>query len=96
LTIHIHTFFSDAHNLCLLSGGLGLGAPDLGGLAFLYGALAPADGGGLGDGVLAEVGTVVALGGRVDNGGVGPAIVSRMFRLQVVSCISTKGAVDRG
>lgn len=63
------------HNLCLLSG-LGLGAPDLGRLVSLDGLLALADSGGAGNGVLAEVGAVVALGGGVDNGGVGPSLIS--------------------
>ena len=59
--------------LCRRSGGAGLGTPDLGGLALLDGLLALADGGGAGDGVLAEVGAVVAVGGRLDDGRVGLA-----------------------
>jgi hypothetical protein len=59
--------------LCRRSSGLGLSTPDLGGLALLDGLLRLADGGGAGDGVLAEIGAVVAVGGRLDDGGVGLA-----------------------
>ena len=53
-----------------LGGGRspGLGTPHFRGLALLHGLLALADGGGAGDGVLAQVGAVVAVGGRLDNG----------------------------
>lgn len=54
-------------------GLLGLGTPGLGGLVGLDGALALADSGGTGNGVLAEVWAVAALGGGVDDGGEGPA-----------------------
>jgi hypothetical protein len=68
------------HGLC---GGLGgllcLGAPQLLGGGGLDGLVGLADGGGAGNGVLAEVGAVVALGGGVDDGGVDPAMVSRCF-----------------
>jgi hypothetical protein len=56
--------------LCRRGSGLGLSTPDLGGLALLDGLLRLADGGGAGDGVLAEIGAVVAVGGRLDDGGV--------------------------
>jgi hypothetical protein len=66
-------FFS-MHNLCGGGGLLGLGAPELGGLVSLDNStLALADGRGAGNGVLAEVWAVVALGGGADNGGEGPA-----------------------
>lgn len=55
--------------LCLCAADL-LGGGSLDGLAGL------ADGGGAGNGVLAEVGAVVALGGRVDDGGVDPVTKS--------------------
>lgn len=65
---------SATHNLCLLSSsGLGLDTSGLRWLVSLDGLLALSDGRGPGDGVLAEVRTVVALGGRVDNGRVGLA-----------------------
>ena len=53
-------------DLCLSLGGLGLQcrlAPSLCGLVVLDCPLGSADSGGAGDGVLAEVGAVVALGG---------------------------------
>jgi hypothetical protein len=54
-------------------GGLeGLGTAQLGGGGGLDGLGGLADGGGAGDGVLTEVGAVVALGGGVDDGGVEP------------------------
>jgi hypothetical protein len=66
-----------SHDLC---GGLGgllcLGAPQLLGGGGLDGLAGLADGGGAGNGVLAEVGAVVALGGGVDDGGVDPVFVS--------------------
>lgn len=52
---------------------MGLGTPDLSGLALLDGLLRLADGGGASDGVLAEIGTVVAVGGRLNDGVVGLA-----------------------
>lgn len=61
------------NSLCRRSGGPGLGAPQLRGLALLNGLLRLADGRGAGDGVLAEVGAVVAVRGRVDDGLVGLA-----------------------
>jgi hypothetical protein len=63
---------SHSSHLCRRSSGLGLGASGLGGLVSLDGPLALADGGSAGDGVLAEVGAVVALGGRADDGSVCP------------------------
>lgn len=55
-------------------GGLeGLGTAQLGGGRGLDGLGGLADGRGAGDGVLTEVGAVVALGGGVDDGGVEPA-----------------------
>jgi hypothetical protein len=63
---------SSHYHLFRSSNRLGLGAPCLGGLVGLDGPLAVADGGGTGNGVLAEVGAVVALGGGVDDGGEGP------------------------
>jgi hypothetical protein len=63
-----------------LCGGLGgllcLGAPQLLGGGGLDGLAGLADGGGAGNGVLAEVGAVVALGGGVDDGGVDPESIS--------------------
>lgn len=73
-SIPIHTrldrFLKD---LCAGLGGLlGLLAPQLLCGGSLDGLVGLADGGGAGDGVLAEVGAVVALGGAVDDGGVDP------------------------
>jgi hypothetical protein len=63
---------SHSSHLCRRSSSLGLGASGLGGLVSLDGPLALADGGSAGDGVLAEVGAVVTLGGGADDGSVGP------------------------
>ena len=60
-------------HLCRRSSSLGLCTPGLGGLVSLDGPLAFTDGRGAGNGVLAEVGAVVALGGGVDDGSEGPA-----------------------
>jgi hypothetical protein len=70
---------SSHHHLCRCSGLLGLGASGLGGLVSLDGALALADSGSAGDGVLAEVWAVVALGGGVDDGSEGPAFCQFVF-----------------
>ena len=56
-----------------LNSLLCLGAAELLGGRSLDGLVGLADGGGAGNGVLAEVGAVVALGGGVDDGGVDPA-----------------------
>lgn len=81
------------HHLCSLSlrlggRGPGLGTPHFRGLALLHGLLALADGGGAGNGVLAEVGAVVAVGGRLDDGGVrlAGAPAGREARLLDVGC----------
>ncbi len=59
--------------LCARLGGLAcLGAADLGCGGGLDGLVGLADRRGAGDGVLAQVGAVAALGGRVDDGGVEP------------------------
>lgn len=60
------------HNLRALSNSLCLRTPSLARFVSLDGPLALADSGSAGDGVFAEVGAVVALGGGVDDGGVGP------------------------
>jgi hypothetical protein len=68
-----------SHNHLCRGISLGLYAPGLGGLVSLDGPLALADGRGAGNGVLAEVGAVVALGGGVDDGGEGPMRHQRLF-----------------
>jgi hypothetical protein len=55
------------------SGGPGLSTPQLRRLLLLHGLLALADGRGAGNGLAAEIWAVAALGGAVDDGGVGPA-----------------------
>lgn len=68
-----HTL-DDCRALCAGLGSLlCLLAPQLGGGGGLDGLAGLADGGGAGNGVLAEVGAVAALGGAVDDGGVDPA-----------------------
>jgi hypothetical protein len=58
-------------HLCRSSGPR-LSTPQLRRLLLLDGLLALADGGGAGNGLAAEIRAVVALGGAVDNGRVGP------------------------
>ena len=65
------------NDLCAgLNSLLCLRAPQLLGGGSLDGLAGLADGRGAGNGILAEVGAVVALGGGVDDGGVDPALVS--------------------
>src|SRR5690242_5016818 len=74
-----------AVDLCAGLGGLlGLCAAELLGGRGLDGLVGLADGRGAGDGVLAQVGAVVALGGRVDDGGVEP-----FFSVSLGSCVSS-------
>jgi hypothetical protein len=55
------------------SSGPSLSTPQLRRLLLLRGFLALADGGGAGNGLAAEIWAVAALGGAIDDGGVGPA-----------------------
>ena len=70
-----------------------LRAPNLGRLALLDRPLGLADSGCASDGLLAEIGAVVTVGSRLDDGGVGPVFsqLIALLHLFAPACIDEEG-----